>query len=106
MVPSCPTTAKPLISPTETFDEPGLEDVLAFQARRERRAEGRRRIADIATTADLPYSCSPSATPINSTELGGFGADSHGRPSGQGWASPGTCQERLRRPFEIGHAAT
>lgn len=32
-----------------------LEDVLAFQARRERRAEGRRRIADIATTADLPY---------------------------------------------------
>jgi len=32
-----------------------LEDVLAFQARRERRAEGRRRIADIAATADLPY---------------------------------------------------
>jgi len=31
-----------------------LEDVLAFQARRERRAEGRRRIADIAATADLP----------------------------------------------------
>lgn len=34
-----------------------LEDVLAFQARRERRAEGRRRIADIAGTADLPYLC-------------------------------------------------
>jgi excisionase family DNA binding protein len=34
-----------------------LEDVLAFQARRERRAEGRRRIADIATTAGLPYLC-------------------------------------------------
>jgi excisionase family DNA binding protein len=32
-----------------------LEDVLAFQARRERRVEGRRRIADIAATADLPY---------------------------------------------------
>jgi excisionase family DNA binding protein len=32
-----------------------LEDVLAFQDRRERRSEGRRRIADIATTADLPY---------------------------------------------------
>jgi excisionase family DNA binding protein len=32
-----------------------LEDVLTFQARREERAEGRRRIADIATTADLPY---------------------------------------------------
>lgn len=32
-----------------------LEDVLAFQARREQRAEGRRRIADIAATADLPY---------------------------------------------------
>jgi excisionase family DNA binding protein len=32
-----------------------LEDVLAFQARRERKAEGRRRIADIAATADLPY---------------------------------------------------
>lgn len=32
-----------------------LEDVLAFQARRERRAEGRRRIADIADTAGLPY---------------------------------------------------
>lgn len=32
-----------------------LADVLAFQARRERRAEGRRRIADIAATADLPY---------------------------------------------------
>jgi excisionase family DNA binding protein len=34
-----------------------LEDVLAFQARRERRSEGRRRIADIAATADLPYLC-------------------------------------------------
>jgi excisionase family DNA binding protein len=34
-----------------------LEDVLAFQARRERRAEGRRRIADVAATADLPYLC-------------------------------------------------
>jgi excisionase family DNA binding protein len=32
-----------------------LEDVLAFQIRRERREEGRRRIADIAATADLPY---------------------------------------------------
>jgi excisionase family DNA binding protein len=32
-----------------------LEDVLAFQDRRERRSEGRRRIADIAATADLPY---------------------------------------------------
>jgi excisionase family DNA binding protein len=32
-----------------------LADVLAFQDRRERRSEGRRRIADIATTADLPY---------------------------------------------------
>ena len=32
-----------------------LEDVLTFQARRERRAEGRRRIADIAATAGLPY---------------------------------------------------
>jgi excisionase family DNA binding protein len=34
-----------------------LEDVLTFQDRRERRSEGRRRIADIATTADLPYLC-------------------------------------------------
>jgi excisionase family DNA binding protein len=34
-----------------------LEDVLAFQDRRERRAEGRRRIADIAATADIPYLC-------------------------------------------------
>lgn len=34
-----------------------LADVLAFQARRERRAEGRRRIADIAATSDLPYLC-------------------------------------------------
>lgn len=33
-----------------------LEDVLAFQSRRERRAEGRRRIADIADAAGLPYS--------------------------------------------------
>lgn len=32
-----------------------MSDVLAFQTRRERRAEGRRRIADIATTAELPY---------------------------------------------------
>ena len=32
-----------------------LEDVLAFQDRRERRSEGRRRIADIAASADLPY---------------------------------------------------
>lgn len=36
-----------------------LEDVLAFQDRRERRSEGRRRIADIAATADLPYLCLP-----------------------------------------------
>jgi excisionase family DNA binding protein len=34
-----------------------LEDLLEFQARRERRAEGRRRITDIAATADLPYLC-------------------------------------------------
>jgi excisionase family DNA binding protein len=34
-----------------------LEDVLAFQDRRERRAEGRRRIAGIAASADLPYLC-------------------------------------------------
>jgi excisionase family DNA binding protein len=34
-----------------------LEDVLAFQDRRERRSEGRRRIADIAAAADLPYLC-------------------------------------------------
>jgi excisionase family DNA binding protein len=34
-----------------------LEDVLAFQDRRERRSEGRRRIADIAGAADLPYLC-------------------------------------------------
>jgi len=34
-----------------------LEDVLAFQDRRERRSEGRRRIADIAATADLSYLC-------------------------------------------------
>jgi excisionase family DNA binding protein len=32
-----------------------LEDVLAFQDRRQRRSEGRRRIADIAETADRPY---------------------------------------------------
>ena len=30
-------------------------DVLAFQERRERRSEGRRRIADTAATAGLPY---------------------------------------------------
>jgi excisionase family DNA binding protein len=36
-----------------------LEDVLAFQVRRERRAEGRRRITDIASTANLPYLCLP-----------------------------------------------
>jgi excisionase family DNA binding protein len=34
-----------------------LEDVLAFQDRRDRRSEGRRRIADIAASADLPYLC-------------------------------------------------
>jgi excisionase family DNA binding protein len=34
-----------------------LEDVLAFQDRRERRAEGRSRIADTAAGADLPYLC-------------------------------------------------
>jgi excisionase family DNA binding protein len=34
-----------------------LEDVLAFQDRRDRRSEGRRRIADIASSADLPYLC-------------------------------------------------
>jgi excisionase family DNA binding protein len=34
-----------------------LEDVLTFQDRRERRSEGRSRIADIAATADLPYLC-------------------------------------------------
>jgi excisionase family DNA binding protein len=34
-----------------------LEDVLAFQDRRQRRSEGRRRIADIAASADLPYLC-------------------------------------------------
>lgn len=32
-----------------------MSDVLAFQRRRELRAEGRRRIADIAATAGLPY---------------------------------------------------
>jgi excisionase family DNA binding protein len=32
-----------------------LEDVLSFQDRRVRRVEGRRRIADIAATAGLPY---------------------------------------------------
>jgi excisionase family DNA binding protein len=32
-----------------------LADVLAFQARRERRAEGTRRLVDIATSAGLPY---------------------------------------------------
>jgi excisionase family DNA binding protein len=34
-----------------------LEDVLAFQDRRERRSEGRSRIAEIATSVDLPYLC-------------------------------------------------
>ncbi|MFC0860777.1 helix-turn-helix domain-containing protein [Sphaerimonospora cavernae] len=32
-----------------------LSDVLEFQARRERRAEGRRRIIETAEEADLPY---------------------------------------------------
>ncbi|RCG29511.1 DNA-binding protein [Sphaerisporangium album] len=32
-----------------------LADVLEFQARRERRAEGRRRIMEIAEETDLPY---------------------------------------------------
>ncbi|WP_283138442.1 helix-turn-helix domain-containing protein [Rhizohabitans arisaemae] len=32
-----------------------LQDVLDFQARRERRAEGRRRIIEAAEEADLPY---------------------------------------------------
>jgi len=32
-----------------------LADVLAFQARRERRAEGTRRLVDIAASAGLPY---------------------------------------------------
>jgi len=32
-----------------------LADVLRFQARRERRREGRRRIADAVHAADLPY---------------------------------------------------
>lgn len=41
-----------------------LEDVLAFQTRRERRAEGRRRIADIANTAGLPYLCLPSVSRV------------------------------------------
>lgn len=41
-----------------------LEDVLAFQARRERRAEGRRRIADIADTAGLPYLCLRSVSKV------------------------------------------
>src|SRR6185437_14861264 len=41
-----------------------LEDVLTFQARRERRAEGRRRIADIADTAGLPYLCLPSVSRV------------------------------------------
>jgi excisionase family DNA binding protein len=34
-----------------------LEDVLAFQGRRERRSEGRSSIADIAAAADLPHLC-------------------------------------------------
>ncbi len=33
----------------------GLADVLAFQARRERRRAGRRRIADVVESAVLPY---------------------------------------------------
>lgn len=41
-----------------------LEDVLVFRARRERRAEGRRRIADIAATAELPYLCLRSVTRV------------------------------------------
>jgi excisionase family DNA binding protein len=41
-----------------------LEDVLAFQTRRERRAEGRRRIADIADTAGLPYLCLRSVAKV------------------------------------------
>lgn len=32
-----------------------LSDVLAFQERRERRREGRRRVAELAEEADLPY---------------------------------------------------
>ena len=32
-----------------------LEDVLEFQAKRERRREGRRKIADAVESADLPY---------------------------------------------------
>jgi len=32
-----------------------LSDVLAFQARRDRRKDGRRRIAEAVTDADLPY---------------------------------------------------
>ncbi|MFD8559627.1 helix-turn-helix domain-containing protein [Streptosporangium canum] len=32
-----------------------LSDVVEFQARRERRAEGRRRITEVAEEADLPY---------------------------------------------------
>jgi excisionase family DNA binding protein len=32
-----------------------LVDVLEFQARRDRRREGRRRIADVVQAADLPY---------------------------------------------------
>jgi hypothetical protein len=32
-----------------------LSDVLAFQERRGRRREGRRRVAELAEEADLPY---------------------------------------------------
>jgi excisionase family DNA binding protein len=32
-----------------------LADVLEFRARRERRREGRRRIADVVESSDLPY---------------------------------------------------
>jgi hypothetical protein len=56
------TTARPSAAvrttgqATESHDRRiKLEDVLAFQARRARRAEGRYRIADIAAAADLPY---------------------------------------------------
>jgi excisionase family DNA binding protein len=43
--------------PDSTHRRIRLEDVLAFQALRECRAEGRRMIADIAATAALPYLC-------------------------------------------------
>jgi excisionase family DNA binding protein len=63
-----------------------LEDVLTFQTRRERRAEGRRRIADIATTAGLPYLClrlvegqrrSPDAAAAITAAIREFFADTH-----------------------------